>query len=198
MGVALIVEGEFLGEEAARANVDCGGGGGCCCCWPGALVGDGARGDPVPSAGVEWDAVVPLGRSLSRGGPQETGSSVPRGIGGNGHLGVCVDVCHLCCFGCPVGGVVLDYAEGVDPDVFDVEGPGHGKGVGKCLWEWLGESDEAFGQVGKESTEGSVPALTVTQGCEAAGSTGHGEIKPGFRIGVADVNQPLGEGGWAC
>ena len=170
--------------------MDCNGGWYC----PGAHFRNGACATRVGS-GVDWNAV--LGRNLPRRGSQEASGGVLSPVGGYSHVSVCVDVCHLCRFGCPVDWVILDYAEGVDPDVFDVEGSRNGKGVGKGLWEWLGEGDEAIAQIGNESTDGLFSAPAMNQGCEAACLARHRQVKPGFRVGVADMDQPLGKASWA-
>lgn len=53
--------------------------------------------------------------------------------GGDGEGGVGVDFAHFRSFERPVGAGILDYAEGIYPDVAEAEGVGEGYGVAECF-----------------------------------------------------------------
>ncbi len=70
-------------------------------------------------------------------GVVEAVAGAAAGRGGDGEVAVLVDVGHFCGLGEPVVGVVLDDAEGVDPDVVHAECPGEGDGVLEGLGDLL-------------------------------------------------------------
>lgn len=71
--------------------------------------------------------------------------------GGDGEAGEAVDVAHDGALALPVGGVVLDDAEGVDPQVAQADGAADGDGVA----EGLGEAGQGYaGEVGVEGGRG--------------------------------------------